>query len=318
MNILVTGGAGFIGSHLSERLLKEGHRVICFDNYNESTNHLWKWRNIRGFMEHPNYRLIDGDVRDKSYLDIPFNTEKIDIAMHLAAQTGVRPSVQNPILHYKTNVLGTVNILQYCVKYEVKQLIFTSSSSVYGCNSKSLFSEEDKVDNLLSPYAATKKAGENICFVFNKLYDLNVTILRPFTVYGPRQRKEMAISLFTRLISNEKKITIFGDGSNSRDYTFIEDMIDGFILAMGRSGYEIFNIGGGYPVSLSKLIFLIEEILGKKAEIDHEPMQLGEATHTCASTEKAKDLLGYFSKVKIEDGINRYIEWYKEDKKNYE
>jgi len=318
MKILVTGGAGFIGSHLSERLLEEGHKVICFDNFSDfgggSDYVAIKWKNISNCINDPEYKLVSGDIRNRTDVNAPFEEKKIDVVIHLAARTGVRPSVQDPPLCYKVNVLGTINVLQLCVQYNVKQLIFASSSSIYGCNSKIPFLESDKVDSPLSPYAATKKAGENICFVYHKLYDLHTTILRPFTVYGPRQRKKMAISSFTRQISNGEKITIFGDGTNSRDYTFVEDAIEGFVKSIGRKGFEIFNIGGGNPISLSKLICLIEEKVGKKAEIEYDQMQPGEVTHTFASTEKAKILLGYSSKIKIEEGLSRYIEWYRRDK----
>ena len=311
--ILVTGGAGFIGSHLSERLLSEGNKVICLDNFNESTNKLFKYRNVGDILNHDSYRLIDGDVRKKEDLDKIFTRHGIDIIIHLAAQTGVRPSVQNPVLHYKVNVVGTVNILQACVKHKVQQLIFASSSSIYGCNSKFPFAEDDKADNQLSPYAATKKAGENACYVYHSLHGLNTTCIRPFTVYGPRQRKEMAISLFTRQISNGETITIFGDGSNSRDYTYISDAVDGFVKAIGRTGFEIFNTGGGNPISLLDLIRLIENKLGKKVNVKHSPMQLGEVNHTCADTNKSYNELGYSATVPIEEGVEKYIRWYKDE-----
>lgn len=316
MNILITGGAGFIGSHLSERLLNEGNRVICFDNFNESINKEYKYRNINDIKCHYDYKLVDGDVRNIGELGSIFSQEEIDVVIHLAAQTGVRPSVQNPVLHYKVNVLGTVNVLQACVRHRIRKLVFASSSSIYGCNSKFPFSEDDKTDNQLSPYAATKKAGENICFVFHKLYKLNVVCIRPFTVYGPRQRKEMAISLFTRQIYNDEVITIFGDESNSRDYTYVSDAVDGFVKAIGINGYKIFNTGGGKPITLKSLISMIEERVGKKARINYGSMQPGEVYHTCADTTKSLNELGYSAKVPIEEGLDKYVKWYLREVEN--
>ncbi len=318
MNILCTGGAGFIGSHLCERLVQEGHRVICFDDFSGlATSYDYKWKNIKNVMQDTDhFRLVQGDIRDKGLLHIPFSQEKLDAVIHLAAKTGVRPSVQDPVLHCKVNIVGTVNILRMCVKYGVKNIVFASSSSIYGANSITPFSEDDKADSPISPYAATKKAGENISHVFCKLYALNTICLRPFTVYGPRQRKEMAISSFVKKIDNGEKIVIFGDGSNSRDYSYVSDVVDGFVLALERkNGFETFNIGGGHSVSLSKLICLIEEKLGKKAEVNYSPMQLGEVDHTFASVEKAKKILGYTAKVGIEDGLDSYIEWYKNEER---
>jgi len=313
MSILVTGGAGFIGSHLTERLLNRGERVICIDNFNESTNQEFKLRNIKSIKDHSNYRLVDVDVRKKEFVEEVFSQEDIDVVFHLAAQTGVRPSVQNPVLHYKVNVIGTIHILQACVKFKVPQLIFASSSSVYGCNSKFPYNEDDKADNQLSPYAATKKAGENACFVYHKLHGLDVVCIRPFTVYGPRQRKEMAISLFTRQINEGETITIFGDGSNSRDYTYVSDAVEGFVKAIGIHGYEIFNTGGGKPVTLKQLITMIETKLGKEAQVKYSTMQLGEVDHTCADINKSHSQLHYSAKVGIEEGLDKYIDWFRSE-----
>lgn len=313
MNILVTGGAGFIGSHLIERLISEGHKVICFDDFSGlETSYDFKWKNIKNVIDDKSrFRLVQGDVREKGYSEIPFEQEKLDAVIHLAAKTGVRPSVQDPVLHCKVNVVGTVNVLQLCVKYGIKNLVFASSSSIYGSNSKIPFSEDDKADSPLSPYAATKKAGENMCYVYHKIYGLNVTCLRPFTVYGPRQRKEMAISSFTKKIINGSKITIFGDGSNSRDYTYVDDVVDGFIKSLyTNKGYRIYNVGCGNPVSLNDLILLIEFRLGRKAEIDYGSMQPGEVNHTYADISKAREHLGYSPKIGIEEGLRRYIDWY--------
>ena len=312
---LVTGGAGFIGSHLSERLIKEGHRIICFDDFSGlATSYNHKWDNIKSMLDnHSQYRLVQGDIREKGYLEIPFEQESIDVVIHLAAKTGVRPSVQDPVLHCKVNIIGTVHILQLCVKYHVKNLIFASSSSIYGNNPFIPFSEETKADLPLSPYAATKKAGENMCYAYHKLYGLNVVCLRLFTVYGPRQRKEMAISLFTRQIYNDEKITIFGDGENTRDYTYVDDIVDGFVRVLDHEGYKIYNIASSNPISLSTLIALIEEKLEKKAKVDHSPMQPGEVNHTYADITKATIKLGYSPKISIEEGLTGYIDWYLND-----
>ncbi len=311
MRILVTGGAGFLGSHICDRLIDEGHTVVCFDTFVASTNYLFKHSNLMSIANNPNFGIINGDIRNKEQLEVCFKWEPLDAVIHLAAQTGVRPSVQDPMLYYKTNVLGTVNILQLCAAYGIKNLVFASSSSIYGNNPIVPFREDMKADKQLSPYAATKKAGENACYVFHKLYGINVVCLRPFTVYGPRQRKEMAISSFTRKIHAGEEITLFGDATNSRDYTYVSDAVKGFISALYcNKGYEIYNIGGSNPISLSSLVEIIEQALGKKACITHDTMQLGEAYHTYADISKAKAKLGYSAIVSIEDGIKKYIDWY--------
>ena len=314
MNILVTGGAGFIGSHLSEALLQEGHHVVCFDIFGEwrgSLNALYKKKNMSSIISNPQYRVFEGDLQRKEYIDIPFHNEKIDVVVHLAAQTGVRPSVQDPNVHYKVNVLGTLYLLQKCVEYGVKKLVFASSSSVYGNNPHIPFSEDDKVDYPLSPYAATKKAGENLCYVFHKLYGMDIVCLRLFTVYGPRQRKEMLISSFTNKIYNGEPVTIFGDGLNRRDYTYITDVVMAFTEVLRHiKGYEVYNIGRSDPVTLSKVINLIERKLGKKSEVNYSPMQPGEANQTYANISKARSVLGYDPEVRIEKGISLYIDWF--------
>lgn len=316
MNILITGGAGFIGSHLSERLLADGHGVVCFDNYNGSLDYATRRKNVKGLTKHPNFRLIFGDIRDTGYLDIPFEQEKIDFVFHLAAQAGVRPSVADPVFYYAVNVMGTLNVLQACAKHGVKKMVFASSSSVYGDSDGTPSKENDKTDCPVSPYASSKKAGELLCYAYHKMYGMDITCLRPFTVYGPRQREDMAISLFTRQIDRGEKVVIYGDGSNTRDYTYVSDVVDGLVAAMNIKGYDIFNIGGGNTVSLSDLVTLIEMGLGKKANVEYQPWQTGEVNHTRAGMAKANARLGYSPKVTIQNGIAVYIEWFLKEKGN--
>jgi len=311
MNILIVGGAGFIGSHLSERLVLEGHTVICFDNFSGSSNANFKYKNIDSLLKSSKFYLVNGDIQNYDSIGFPFYQHKIDAVYHLAAQTGVRPSVQNPEYHYKVNVLGTLHLLKACVANGVKKIIFASSSAVYGNNPNIPFSEEDTTSFPLSPYASSKTAGEHLMYVFHKMHNIDIACLRPFTVYGPRQRKDMAISRFTRQIFNGETITIFGDGQNSRDYTFVEDIVTGFVGALDiNHGYEIYNIGCSNPTTLSTLINLIETRLVMKATIEYSPMQVGEAVQTYADITKARIAFGYSPKVMIKEGIDRYIDWY--------
>lgn len=314
MNILITGGAGFIGSHLCERLISEGHKVICYDNFTGSVNRDFKWKNIFSLKNNNNFKLIDSDILEENALNYVFSTNNIDVIFHLAAKTGVRPSVQDPTLHYNVNVMGLLKLLQTCNRFNVKKIVFASSSSIYGNNLNVPFKETEKSDGPLSPYAATKKAGENLLYVYHWLYGFEVACIRPFTVYGPRQRKDMAISLFTRKINRNEKITIFGNETNKRDYTYVDDIVDGFVNAMyNLKGYEVYNIGGSNPVDLKSLVSIIENKLGKKAIADYSPMQPGEAIMTYADITKATNVLGYYPKVKIEEGIDRFIDWYLDD-----
>lgn len=311
MNILITGGAGFIGSHLCERLIAENHKVLCYDNFTGSVNRDFKWKNIFSLKNNDNFKLVDADILDEDNLDYIFSSNSIDIVIHLAAKTGVRPSVQDPTLHYNVNVMGLLNLLRVCNRFNVKKFVFASSSSIYGNNLNVPFKESEKSDGPLSPYAATKKACENLLYVFHWLYGFDVVCIRPFTVYGPRQRKDMAISLFTRKINNNEKITIFGDETNKRDYTYVDDIVDGFVSAMyNLKGYEVYNIGGSNPVDLKSLVSIIENKLDKKASVCYSSMQPGEAIMTHADITKARNKLGYEPKIKIEEGINRFIDWY--------
>ena len=311
--ILVTGGAGFIGSHLIDRLLGRGNRVVCLDNFNDFYDPAVKRRNIAEYLNNRDFTLVEGDIRDRDLAAKLFSETAFDCVVHLAARAGVRPSLEAPALYYDVNVAGTVNLLQACADARVKKLVFISSSSVYGNNEKVPFSESDPVDNPISPYAATKKAGELACYTYHHLYGIDVACLRLFTVYGPRQRPEMAIHRFAALIDAGRPVPLFGDGTTSRDYTFIDDIIDGLTAAIDREhGYDIYNLGDSNPVELRELLRLIENALGKKAEIERMPMQPGDVERTFADISRAQRALGYSPKVSIEDGIARFIRWFRE------
>jgi len=314
MNVLVTGGAGFIGSHLVERLLSGGNRVICLDNFDDFYDPSRKRRNLAHALQNAKFRLVEGDLRDEGSLEKIFREEKIEIIAHLAARAGVRPSIAHPLLYVDVNIRGTMNLLEACKKYGVERMIFASSSSVYGNNPKVPFAEEDPVDNPISPYAATKKAGELICHTYHHLYGMDIACLRYFTVYGPRQRPEMAIHQFTRLIHQGKKVTLFGDGSSRRDYTYIEDAIEGTMGALGKKhGFEVYNIGESQTISLTELIQMIEKQVGQKALIEYLPAQPGDVARTYADIRKASERLAYRPKIDILEGLSRFLRWYLEE-----
>lgn len=311
MTILVTGGAGFIGSHLVERLLTEGHGVICLDNFDPFYDPALKHRNLSQALRDSRFRLVAGDLRDEGLIGKLFQEEKIEFVAHLAARAGVRPSVQDPALYADVNIRGTIRLLEACRKNGVRRYVFASSSSVYGNNSRVPFSEEDPVNSPISPYAATKKAGELLGHTYHHLYGLDVACLRYFTVYGPRQRPEMAIHHFTRSIHEGRKISIFGDGNSLRDYTYIDDAIEGTLGALSREhGYEIYNIGESQTIRLSQLIQALEEQIGKKAVVEHLPEQPGDVKHTYADIRKAREHLGYSPKTDIREGLARFVRWY--------
>jgi UDP-glucuronate 4-epimerase len=311
MTILVTGGAGFIGSHLVERLLTEGHGVICLDNFDPFYDPALKHRNLSQALRDSRFRLVAGDLRDEGLIGKLFQEEKIEFVAHLAARAGVRPSVQDPALYADVNIRGTIRLLEACRKNGVRRYVFASSSSVYGNNSRVPFSEEDPVNSPISPYAATKKAGELLGHTYHHLYGLDVACLRYFTVYGPRQRPEMAIHHFTRSIHEGRKISIFGDGNSLRDYTYIDDAIEGTLGALSREhGYEIYNIGESQTIRLSQLIQALEEQIGKKALVEHLPEQPGDVKHTYADIRKAREHLGYSPKTDIREGLARFVRWY--------
>ena len=314
--LLITGGAGFIGSHLSERLLTEGYRVICLDNFDTFYDPQIKRKNVSGQLKNNNYTLLEGDIRDLKLLRDIFTGNKIDAMIHIAAKAGVRSSIREPVLYYDVNVHGTMNLLEMAKEYPVKKFLFASSSSVYGENKKTPFSEEDNVDNPISPYAATKKAGELICYTYHHLYKIPIACLRFFTVYGPRQRPEMAIHKFTRLIYEGKSVPVYGDGTSRRDYTYIEDIINGVAAALhAELSYEIINLGESQTVGLRELISLIEENLHKETSIEWLPVQPGDVPVTYADIRKARKLLGYNPAVDIKEGVRRFVAWFIEQEK---
>lgn len=317
MNILVTGGAGFIGSSLTDRLLENGAGILCLDNFNDFYNPLIKENNISCSLKNKNFSLIPGDILDKKLLDRIFSGNEIHMVIHLAAMAGVRPSIENPLLYEKVNIEGTINLLECMKTHNVKKMLFASSSSVYGGNKKVPFSETDSVDKPVSPYAATKKAGELLCYNYHHLYGFAIYCLRFFTVYGPRQRPEMAIHKFTRQLYSGKSITVFGDGSTSRDYTYIDDVVNGIINCIDRvNGYEIINLGNSSPTKLADLVRLIQDISGRKSKIRMEEMKPGDVFTTFADIEKAKKTIGYRPETSIREGLGKFILWYEKNLKD--
>lgn len=313
-NILITGGAGFIGSSLVDRLLSEGDwNISVVDDFNDFYDPSIKRENVAAHKQNSNYRLLEADIRDRNALDQIFEGNSFDCIVHLAARAGVRPSLSQPRLYTETNVDGTVNLLELAKAHDIKQFVFGSSSSVYGINAKVPFSEDDPIKQPISPYAATKAAGELLCHTYTHLYGIRCICLRFFTVYGPRQRPDLAIHKFARLISQRKTIPVFGDGTTRRDYTFIEDILAGVRAAIDyqASDYEVINLGESRTVELRELIALLEKELGETAVIDRQPLQPGDVPQTFADISKAKALLGYNPQTQIEEGIHRFVGWFK-------
>jgi UDP-glucuronate 4-epimerase len=337
MNFLVTGGAGFIGSHVCERLLHEGHSVWAFDDLNDFYDPKLKRRNLHDIQmlapwNNPAkdpatagspadstgrakpFEFVHGDLCDCAALDELFGGVKFDQVIHLAARAGVRPSLAEPALYQRVNVEGTVNLLEAARKSGVKKIIIASSSSVYGVNSKVPFSENDPIFSAISPYAASKLACESLGHVYHHVYGMDVTMLRLFTVYGPRQRPDLAIRKFATLIHAGKPVPVFGDGSMARDHTYVTDTVDGIIAATQKeAGFEIFNLGESQTVTLGRLIELLEAALGKKAVIDRRPVPPGDVPVTFADITKARARLGYHPQVKIEAGIKLFIDWFQKN-----
>ncbi|WP_022853866.1 GDP-mannose 4,6-dehydratase [Thermodesulfatator atlanticus] len=312
--ILVTGGAGFIGSHLVDTLLARGERVVAIDDFNDYYSPKIKHKNIESALKNPHFHLEQGDIRDFPFLERVFKRYPIKCVVHLAARAGVRPSVEDPILYEEVNGVGTTNLLELSRRYKVPKFVYGSSSSVYGYSDQVPFRESVCADRPVSPYAATKRANELMCHAFHHLFGIKIVCLRFFTVYGPRQRPEMAIHKFTRLIDQGKEIPVYGDGSSKRDYTYIDDIIQGVVAAIDKDfDFEIFNLGESQVTDLLTLIKLIEENLGKPAKIKFLPFQAGDVPITYADISKARELLGYNPQVPIEEGIKRFISWYKEE-----
>ena len=313
MNFLVTGGAGFIGSHVCERLLRDGHSVWAFDDLNNFYDPQLKRRNLRDIQSLAKpFEFVHGDLTDRAALDELFGSVKFDQIIHLAARAGVRPSLEEPALYQRVNVEGTVNVLEAARNHRVKKIIIGSSSSVYGVNSKVPFSESDPIFSAISPYAASKLACEALGHVYHHVYGMDVAVLRLFTVYGPRQRPDLAIRKFATLIHAGKPIPVFGDGSMARDYTYVTDTVDGIIASTQKEfGFEIFNLGESQTVKLSRVIELLEAALGRKAVIDRQPLQPGDVPVTFADITKARARLGYDPQVKIEPGIKLFIDWFR-------
>lgn len=310
VKILVTGGAGFIGSHLCQALLACRHDVTALDNFDRFYDPAIKKSNLAVASESPRFRLVTGDIRNRANVDSLLASTEFDTIVHLAARAGVRPSIEDPLLYQDVNVTGTTVLLEAARRHNITRFIFASSSSVYGNNTKVPFAESDNVDLPISPYAATKKAGELLAHTYNHLFGINVTCLRLFTTYGPRQRPDLAIHKFARLIESGKPIPFFGDGTMKRDFTYIEDIVGGVIRAIDRcNGYHIYNLGESRPVSLAALVHAIENALGRKAIIDRLDMQPGDVNQTYADITLAQRELGYQPRWTLEQGLAQFVQW---------
>lgn len=311
-SILVTGAAGFIGSHLCERLLNDGLSVVGMDNFDDFYDPAIKRANLSDCSEDRNFTLIEADIRDQQAVDAVFKTHDIDCVVHLAARAGVRPSLEQPILYQDVNVHGTVVLLEASRKTQVPRFVFASSSSVYGNNTKVPFAEDDNVDYPISPYAATKKAGELICHTWHHIYQMHITCLRFFTVYGPRQRPDLAIHKFARLITDGEPIPVFGDGSMKRDFTYIDDIIQGVTAATDHcEGYNVYNLGESQPIRLDTLIAELEYALGEKAIIKRQSVPSGDVRQTYADISRARQELGYNPTTDLKTGLGHFVEWFR-------
>ena len=313
MNILVTGSAGFIGSHCCEKLLKSSHNVIGIDSLNNFYNPALKKQNIHDLKIYPNFQFYEANILEEEKLKRCFEENSIDAVIHLAAYAGVRPSIQNPTLYYQENIMATLSLIEQCKKHHIKRFLFASSSSVYGNNEKVPFSEKDPVDHPISPYAATKKAGELMCYNAHHLYGIEMACIRFFTVYGPRQRPEMAIHKFTDMITKNEEIPVFNHGNCLRDYTYIDDIIQGIekILYSEKLTFDIVNLGESKTISTLNLIKCIEQNLAQKAKLNLLPAQPGDVEKTFADISHAKDNYDYNPQFNIENGIKQFIAWYK-------
>jgi UDP-glucuronate 4-epimerase len=317
-HLLVTGGAGFIGSHLTRRLLGRGDRVTVLDDFNDFYDPARKRRNAAELAAHSGWRLVEGDIRDEALVERLFGQPDgergpFDAVIHLAARAGVRPSLREPILYEDVNCIGTLRLLEAARRHGPQTFIFGSSSSVYGINEKVPFSEDDPVDLPISPYATTKRTGELLCFNYAHLYGLRCSCLRFFTVYGPAQRPEMAIHKFTDLLARGQAVPMYGDGSTRRDYTYVDDIVDGIVAALDlQPQFEILNLGGAETTALRDLVHMIASELAVEPRIDYLPEQPGDVPITYADVGKARRLLGYSPRVPIREGIARFVSWYKQ------
>jgi UDP-glucuronate 4-epimerase len=313
MTILVTGIAGFIGSHLGEKLISQGYDVIGLDNFDPFYSREIKERNLEKLNNSNQFSFFEADIRDIQLLSDIFKNHKVDAVVHLAAKAGVRPSLLFPQEYFDVNVLGTLNILEVMRSYGVKKMIFASSSSVYGNNKKVPFSETDNVDYPISPYAASKKSGELLCHAYHHLYGFHIFCLRFFTVYGPRQRPDLAIHKFTKALFEDTYIPFYGDGLTKRDYTHINDIIQGITGSLDRlEGFDVFNLGESKTISLIDLINLLERYTNRKAKLNYLPLQSGDVRQTYADISKARNLLTYAPEISMEEGLQDFINWYKE------
>lgn len=311
--VMVTGGAGFIGSHLVDRLLADGCAVLCVDDFNDYYDPDLKRENVKQHLQNESYWLVEGDIRDKELISKLVKEWQPEAIVHLAARAGVRPSLSEPELYQATNVAGTLNLFEAAKDNGVKKFVFGSSSSVYGLNNKVPFAETDPLLKPASPYAATKIAGEALAHTYAHLYNISVVVLRFFTVYGPRQRPDLAIRKFAEKMLRGEEITLFGDGSSARDYTYIGDIVNGIVAAINYDGskYEAFNLGNSFPVKLIELVRNLEEVIGVKAKIIWAPAQPGDVPITFADIGKAAELLGYYPETSINEGLAKFVQWLK-------
>lgn len=313
--VLVTGGAGFIGSSVTARLLERGEQVVCLDDFNDYYDPAFKRGNVAPFSTRPGWRLIEGDIRDAALVEHLYSSERFDATIHLAARAGVRPSILQPVLYEEVNCLGTLHLLEAARRHGAGTFVFGSSSSVYGVNSKVPFSEEDPITCPVSPYAGTKRANELQCYTYHHLYGLRVTCLRFFTVYGPRQRPEMAIYAFTDRLARGNAVPRFGDGSSARDYTYIDDIVTGVLAAYDHAApFEIVNLGGSRTTTLQRLIELIGGALGVEPRVEELPNQPGDVPITYADVSKAKRLWGWEPQVPIDEGVERFVRWFRAER----
>jgi len=311
-SIYITGVAGFIGSHVAESLLRRGDRVHGLDNFDPFYDRALKERNLASLSGFPGFSFLQGDVRDSATLDEWEKQAPVDAVIHLAAKAGVRPSLRDPVGYADVNVLGTARVLEWARRRGTSRFLFASSSSVYGGNRKVPFSEDDSVDHPVSPYAATKKSGELLCHTYSHLYGMDIVSLRFFTVYGPRQRPEMAIRKFTRCLFEGRALSMFGDGESRRDYTYIDDIVLGVLGALeAPPGHRIYNLGESATISLNDLVFLLERTTGIRATREYLPPEPGDVPVTYADVSRARAEIGYAPKVGVEEGVRRFVEWYR-------